>query len=285
MRVALTGADGFTGAYVRAELTRRGIECVPLGADLTDPAAVRAEVSAKPFDRLIHLAGEAFAASPEWRRFYEVNQLGTLTLLDAVAAAGRRTRCILASSAQVYGGEASGCVTEDQPPRPNTHYAYSKLAMELCAGAFADRLEIVITRPFNYTGLGQQPRYVIPKIVDHFRRRAPKIELGNIDVRRDFGDVRSVAEAYVGIAQSEAPPSLLNIATGCALSIREIMGLAEELTGHRPEIEVNPAFVRDNEVQLLVGDHGRLSGALPDWRPRPIEETLEWMLAGDEGAA
>lgn len=278
MRIALTGADGFTGAYLQAELARRGIETVALGADLTDPASVRAVVEAEPFDRLIHLAGEAFAASSDWRRFYDVNFLGTMTLLDAVATVRPGTRCILASTAQIYGADAAGRVGEDQPARPNSHYAFSKLAMETCAQAYADRLEIVVTRPFNYTGVGQQVRYVIPKIIDHFRRRAERIELGNIDVLRDFGDVRSVAEAYAGIALAAAPPPVLNISTGTAHSIRDVIALAAERAGYMPQIEINPAFVRANDVPMLVGDHHRLSETLPDWRPRPIEDTVDWML-------
>jgi nucleoside-diphosphate-sugar epimerase len=214
MRVALTGADGFTGTYLRAEFARLGIQTEALRADLTDPEAVRAEIEGASFECVVHLAGEAFAASREWRRFYEVNLLGTLTLLGAVAERRPGMRCILASSAAVYGPAATGVVTEEQLPRPSSHYGFSKLAMEICADAFSDQLDIVVTRPFNYTGVGQQVQYVVPKIVDHFRRRADRIQLGNIDTRRDFGDVRSVAEAYAGLAIATSSPPVLNISTG-----------------------------------------------------------------------
>jgi nucleoside-diphosphate-sugar epimerase len=282
MRVALTGAAGFTGAYVQEALARRGLACISLAADLTDPAAVEAELAGAPFDTLIHLAGEAFAAGEDWRRFYEVNLMGTLTLLGAAAALRPGARCVLASSAQVYGPEAAGRVDEEQPTRPNTHYAFSKLGMETCARAFAGSLDLVITRPFNYTGVGQDVRYVIPKIVDHFRRRAPRIELGNIEVRRDFGDVRSVAEAYVGLALADVPPPLVNIGTGRSHSIGDIVALASRITGHNPELDVNPAFVRPNDVPELLADCGRLAAALPDWRPRDVEDTIAWMLEAVE---
>ena len=81
MRVALTGADGFTGVHLQSLLASRGVEWIPLVSDLTDPASVEAEIAAAEFDTLVHLAGEAFVASGNWRRFYEVNQLGTLALL------------------------------------------------------------------------------------------------------------------------------------------------------------------------------------------------------------
>jgi len=281
MRVALTGADGFTGAYLEAALIRNGIECLALSADLTNPAAVKAEVAGAQFDRLIHLAGEAFVASGDWRRFYEVNQIGTLALLEAVAERRPRARCILASSAQVYGPAASGLVAEDHPTRPNNHYAFSKLAMEICAQAFLGGLEIVVARPFNYTGVGQQDRYVVPKIVQHFLSGKETIELGNIDVRRDFGDVRSVVEAYVGLVVATDPPPVVNISTGSAHSIRDIIHLAEKLTGHEISIGIDPSLIRANDVPVLAGDHGRLSAALPGWRPRSIEETLAWMLSAN----
>ena len=279
MRVALTGADGFTGVHLQSLLASRGVECIPLVADLTDPASVEAEIAAAEFDTLVHLAGEAFVASGNWRRFYEVNQLGTLALLEAVAAHRPGTRCILASSAQIYGPNAAGRIDEDHPARPANHYAYSKAAMELCARAFDQKLEIVITRPFNYTGVGQQTRYVVPKIVDHFRRRADRIELGDVDVRRDFGDVRSVAEAYAGLVTASSPPALVNISTGRDHSIRELISVAERITGHHPEIEINPAFLRPDEVPILIGDNSRLRQAIPGWSPRPVEETMAWMLS------
>jgi nucleoside-diphosphate-sugar epimerase len=150
--------------------------------------------------------------------------------------------------------------------------------METCARAFAGSLDLVVTRPFNYTGVGQDVRYVIPKIVDQFRRRAPRIELGNIEVRRDFGDVRSVAEAYVGLALADAPPPVVNIGTGRSHSIRDIVDLASRLSGHSLEVETNPAFVRANDVPELVGDISALTATLPDWHPRDLEDSLAWML-------
>ncbi len=188
---------------------------------------------------------------------------------------------MLASSAQVYGPGAEGLIAEDATTRPANHYAISKLAMEQGAALWRDRLDIVVTRPFNYTGIGQSTDYLLPKIVDHFRRRAAVIELGNTWVKRDFGDVRAVADAYVGLALAETPPVLVNIATGIVWSIDDILTILSDLSGHRPEIRVNPAFVRANDVAILGGDTGRLRTALPDWSPRNLADTLAWMYTGE----
>ena len=277
MQVALTGASGFTGHHVAAALEAAGVEWVPLSVDLRDKDAVDRAVAGATFDRIIHLAGHAFVGVSDWAPFYHVNQLGTFNLLDAVARTRPGTRCIIASSAQVYGPSAEGLINEDAPTRPANHYAISKLSMELGAGLWRDRLEIVVTRPFNYTGVGQASEYLVPKIVDHFKRRAPAIELGNTWVKRDFGDVRAVAAAYAGLVVADAPPPVVNLCTGVVSSIGEIVETLTALSDHDLEIRVNPAFVRTNDVAVLGGDATRLRTALPEWQPGNLAETLEWM--------
>ncbi|MGR6331152.1 NAD-dependent epimerase/dehydratase family protein [Sphingomonas sp. XXL09] len=103
MRVALTGARGFTGRFVAEALAAANIECVPVTVDLRDAAAIDRVVGDTAFDRLIHLAAVAFVHSDDWPSSYAVNQLGTFHLLNAVARRNPGARCILASSAQVYG--------------------------------------------------------------------------------------------------------------------------------------------------------------------------------------
>ena len=277
MRIALTGASGFTGRFVIEALADRGIECVPLSVDLADKAAVDAAIADTAFDRLIHLAARAFVNAADWEAFYAVNQIGTYHLLDAVARLRPGPRCIVASSAQVYGPGAEGLVAEDAATHPANHYAISKLAMEQGSALWRNRLEIVVARPFNYTGVGQGIEYLVPKIVDHFRRGADTIELGNLFVKRDFGDVRSVAEAYAGLALADAPPALVNICTGTVRSIDDILATLGQISGHQIEVRVNPAFVRANDVPVLGGDVSRLRATLPDWHPRDLADTLDWM--------
>lgn len=277
MRVALTGAKGFTGRFVSAALERVGATPVALQADLRDQAAVEAAVAALDFDRVIHLAGHAFVDASDWQAFYTVNQLGTLNLLDAVARKKPGTRCILASSAQVYGPRAEGLIAEDAPTNPVNHYAISKRAMEQGADLWRDRLDIVVTRPFNYTGVGQATQYLIPKIVDHFRRRADVIELGNTWVRRDFGDVRSVAAAYAGLISATHVPPVVNMATGAVSSIGDILDHLSAISGHTVEVRVNPDFIRKGDVEVLGGDASLLQATLPKWQPHTIADTLQWM--------
>jgi GDP-6-deoxy-D-talose 4-dehydrogenase len=287
MRVAITGIDGFTGRYLIDELSRCGIASVPIEADLLDPSAINYAIAAAEFDAVIHLAGIAFAGSGDWQSYFDVNQIGTYNLLDAIARKRSRTRCVIASSGQVYGRQPTGLISEDMACAPIGAYALSKYTMELGATLWRDRLEIIVTRPFNYTGVGQEIRYLIPKIVDHVARRSDTIELGNIFVQRDFGDVRSVAKAYrelVTIKASElqlddSHQSTVNIASGAVQSIDHILTRLEHFSGHRPNVIVNPAFVRPNEVEVLGGSIKRLQRLCPTWSPNTLDDTLQWMLA------
>lgn len=283
MRVGVTGAHGFTGRHLVPALIRAGHEPVPIEADLTQPAATLAELAGKPTDAIIHLAGQAFAGGGDYEPFYRVNQVGTFNLLSALAESGAsRIPVLLASSAHVYGPQAEGRIDEAQPVHLGSHYALSKYAMELGAAFWSDRFRLIVTRPFNYTGRGQQDRYLVPKIVSHFRARAPEIELGNIWVRRDIGDVRDVAAAYCGLIGCADAEGVFNVCTQQAHSVEDVIALASALTGHSVAVRVNPAFVRPGEPALLEGDNARLRSILPGWTTRPLADTIDWMLT-DEG--
>lgn len=278
MRVALTGTNGFTGAFVWRALEAAGVSCVDLAVDLRDPAAITRAIESMAFDRLIHLAGHAFVDAADWPSFYIVNQLGTFHLLHVVARLKPGIRCVLASSAQVYGPGSQGLLSEDAPTRPANHYAVSKRAMEMGADLWRDVLDIVVARPFNYTGVGQSEEYLLPKIVAHFRRGEAALELGNMWVKRDFGDVRSVADAYVGLALISNVPPVVNICTGKVCSIEEVVRELAVITGHSIALRVNSKFVRANDVPVLGGDPALLHATLPSWQPRTLRETLSWMV-------
>ncbi len=278
MRVAVTGLDGFTGRYLDQILRERGHQVLPSVADVTDAQAIKAEMQQLRPDACIHLAAIAFTASKNVESYYHVNQIGTFNLLEGLSLAGNVKKVLLPSTAHVYGSTAAGIVGEDAPLDPPSHYALSKMAMELGTRFWSDQLEIIVTRPFNYTGIGQEERYLIPKIVSHFKRRDRVIELGNIDVRRDFGDVRSVASAYAGLIEANVRDSTINIASGSIHSVRELIDICSELTAHNIDIQVNPQFIRAGDVDILGGNISQLRSTLPDWKPIDIADTLRWML-------
>lgn len=294
LRVLITGIEGFTGHYVAEEFRAAGYEvfgtCLGpsteasvLSADLNDVEAVRRVIAEVRPHKVVHLAAISFVGHSNAEAFYRVNVVGTRNLLAALAEADQRPDCVLlASSANVYGNSACEVLDEDTPFNPANDYAVSKIAMEYMARLWMDRLPIVITRPFNYTGVGQAANFLLPKIVDHFKRREAVIELGNLDVWRDFSDVRSVAHIYRRLTETAPAGLAVNVCSGQSYSLREIIAMAEELSGHTLEVRVNPAFVRANEVRYLRGDVARLRSFVSDWPITDFKETLRWMLLGDD---
>ena len=291
-RALVTGINGFTGRYMAAELRANGYEVIGTGSqpsaapdyhqvDLADGPGLRALLAELQPDVIVHLAAIAFVGHGAADAFYQVNLIGTRNLLEAIAACGKTPECVLiASSANVYGNVSEGMLDEHTPPAPANDYAVSKLAMEYMAKLWCDRLPIVITRPFNYTGVGQAENFLLPKIVSHFQRKAPAIELGNLDVWRDFSDVRAVVRAYRGLIEARAVGQTVNVSSGITHSLREVIAKCSAITGHTLDVQVNPAFVRANEVKTLCGDNARLRALVPGWETPALDETLGWMLAG-----
>lgn len=156
----------------------------------------------------------------------------------------------------------------------------SKLAMEHMARTYADRLPIVITRPFNYTGPGQASQFVIPKLVDHYVRKAEHVELGNIHVEREFNDVRMVCDAYLALLVKGVAGEVYNICTGQPYTLAQVHDTLNTLTGHCLSVRVNPQFVRPNEVHRLCGDASKLRQATGiDTACYTLDAILQNMLA------
>lgn len=282
----VTGASGFTGRYLIHALKARDFKVIGLGSgstdadvtlacDLTDKAAVAAAVAQAQPDWVIHLAALAFVGHADQEAFYRVNLFGTLNLLEALGSLERQPqRVLIASSANIYGTPGIEVIDESVCPAPVNHYACSKLAMEHMVATWYDRLPIVITRPFNYTGPGQDERFLIPKIVGHFARGEQVIELGNLDVSRDFSDVRDLVQAYVGLLDSTHDSSPVNVCSGQATALRTVIQMAEQIAGYAIEVRVNPAFVRANEIPVLRGDDTRLRGIVGPRDLIPLQQTL-----------
>jgi GDP-6-deoxy-D-talose 4-dehydrogenase len=297
-RILVTGAAGFTGRHLCAHLRAQGhrvvglVEDAPaaadeIAADLLDAAAVEAAVRAAAPDRVVHLAAIAFPGHRDADAIYRVNVNGTLALLTALAGAGYgRGGVLLPSTGTVYGTANADALAESAPVAPATHYAASKLAMEHMARIFGRELPVVIVRPFNYTGPGQREPYLVPKIVRHFAERADAIELGNVDVVRDFLDVRTVVDAYARLlAAPDAAGRTFNVCSGAGTAIRDIVAALERITSHRMAIRVNPELVRPGEAQRIVGNPEALRSVVGELRPIPLATTLADMLREREALA
>lgn len=294
-RILITGVDGFTGRHLAALLANQGHEVVGIShspitdpveglatshaCDLTDAQGLKDIVVDLQPDKVAHLAAIAFVSHGVVEDIYRTNVVGSRNLLEAISAAGSVDAVLLASSANIYGNRISGAIDENVTPDPVNDYAVSKLSSEFVAHLYRERLPIIIARPFNYTGVGQSIDFVIPKIIDHVRSRANEIELGNLDVARDFSDVRDVVLAYaLLLSEDGAVGNVFNICSGEAHSLKDVIAMIKEISGHDFNINVNPAFVRENEVKMLWGDRSKIEALLGHRPSYTLRETLAWML-------
>ncbi|MCP3724139.1 GDP-mannose 4,6-dehydratase [Paraburkholderia sp. CNPSo 3272] len=296
-RALITGIGGFTGRYMAARLAADGYrvwgtvragesldaEAFPFGAtaieaDLLDRAAIAHALETVQPDVVVHLAAVAHVADSDVARTYVVNVVGTRNLLEALAQQRHVPRAVLlASSANVYGNATNGVIDEQVDPQPANDYAVSKLAMEYVARRFQAQLPIIIARPFNYTGVGQSPDFLIPKIVEHYARGEKKISLGNLHVARDFSDVRDVVNAYARLVEVAPRGTVVNVCSGTGQTLGALLDMLARIAGYEIEVHIDPRFVRANEVRQLIGSNAKLRSIVGDSSRKHLEETLRWM--------
>ncbi|BAI97863.1 MULTISPECIES: GDP-mannose 4,6-dehydratase [Sphingobium] len=294
-KILITGVDGFTGRHLAAVLASQGHEVIGIShsptntpveglaasyvCDLIDAQRLKEIIADLRPNKVAHLAAIAFVSHGDVENIYRTNIVGSRNLLEAVSAIGGVDAILLASSANIYGNRISGAISENVAPDPVNDYAVSKLSMEFVAHLYRERLPMIIARPFNYTGVGQSIDFVIPKIIDHVRRKAKKIELGNLDVARDFSDVRDVVISYSNLLlEPNAIGEIFNICSGDAHSLRDVIDLIKDISGHDFCVTVNQAFVRKNEVKMLWGDRRKIEMLLGQFPVHPLRDTLAWML-------
>ena len=192
----------------------------------------------------------------------------------------RPKKIIIASSAAVYGtiGEE---LSERMCPKPVNHYGNSKLAMENMVRNYFPLLPIIICRPFNYTGVGQAQNFLIPKVVHHYKKKKPQIELGNINVFREFNSINFLIEVYSKLLLSKEQSIVVNVCSGITYSIKQVLNILEEITSHKIEVKVNSKFVRKNDIKNLRGNPEKLNSIIDTVRHIELRETLKSMLNSD----
>jgi nucleoside-diphosphate-sugar epimerase len=291
--ILVTGAAGFTGQHFIAAATAAGHRCVAvcrhpeetveeadetIACDLTNAAAVLEVVRWARPTRVLHLAAISFVPHGNRSEIYGVNLIGTLNLLDAICSeAPGLKKVLIASSANIYGNAVDLPVSETAPLSPVNHYGVSKYAMEMAAALYRD-LPLVITRPFNYTGVGQPRHFLIPKLVAAYREGRRNVELGNLDIARDFSDVRDVVRAYLWLLQKDSTRDVYNICTGKPTRLLEVIDILNALAGYKISVETNPTLMRGEDIAVLYGDASRLESALGIYRRFTLRDTLAWML-------
>lgn len=291
MKILITGSNGFVGKTLCGQLDRsdhdvRGMDLKGGGdnvytADLSDYSSVCEVLDEVAPEFIVHLAAVTFVNTPDADSIYHHNTFGTLNLLKASIRLRTLPRFLFVSSSQVYGIMTNGIpVTENTPIGPVNHYGASKAAAENLIMGYRNEyhLPAVIVRPFNHTGRGQNTQFIVPKLVEAFKKKERILSVGNLQAVRDYLDVRDVILAYIRIMENFPEGEVFNICSGVGYSIAEIYALLAEMTGHKIDLVESGNLLRPNEIMNSVGDPGKIRDRL-GWNPaRGIRETLEWML-------
>lgn len=301
-RLLITGAAGFAGSHLLERAAAAGDQVTawsrtprtpPVAAaarwvavDVVDRTAVERAIADCPPELVYHCAGVAQSAGAEGRigATFATNVGGTAHLLDALERHAPDARVVVTSSALVYR-QSEHVLTEQSPLGPAGPYAVSKLAQDMLARRAAGRgLHVVVARPFNHIGPRQSPDFVASSVARQValieRGHGPAtLTVGNLAARRDFTDVRDVVDAYLRLAATAPAGECVNVCSGRAVAIADLVQGLVRRSRVPIDVVVDPARFRPVDVPVVVGTAARLA-ALTGWAPtRPLEQTLDDLLA------
>lgn len=297
-KVLITGASGFIGRHLSSKFAELGLDVACLvhsnmqlcsqfdnlklyQVDLRDVERMTAVLGSFKPDAVIHLAAIASPVHGVVSEIYDVNVRGSECLFDAALSSGMEgTKFILASTAGVYGNSCQEFISEDAAYRPVNHYALSKVSMELLSKCYEDIFDIKIIRPFNVIGIGQNKKFLVPKLIQAFHRRENVIRVGNIETVRDYVDVDYATQAVMNLTFNDKfTGKVLNICSGVGTSGLELIELLRNITGFNPVIEVSSNFVRSKEISRLVGNPMNLQNLVGESTKKlSVKEILENMI-------
>lgn len=296
-RVLITGDTGFVGQHVLASWSGAvGLSTLAPQLDIRDKAELLACLHGFRPSAVLHLAALSFVPdsfrSPE--ATFEVNFLGTLRLLEALAETGFKGRFVFVGSADAYGLVPAGSlpIKEDHPLRPRNPYAVSKAAAEALCFQWSQTgpFEVMMARPFNHLGAGQAPTFSISSFAQQIAeiaagRRPPTLSVGDLEVTRDFVDVADVVSAYRLILAHGQNGEIYNVCSGLERPLRTLLESLLSLSGVSAELVRDPARCRPFEQARVCGSPKKLSDHT-GWQPRvPMDQTLAaiyryWTQAG-----
>jgi GDP-4-dehydro-6-deoxy-D-mannose reductase len=293
-KLLVTGLNGFVGGHLQTLLASISDGPWQLLAtkphDLLDTATLDAWLQDECPDAVIHLAGQTFVpeAFRDPQRTLEVNLLGTLNLLQALKRRGFSGTFLYVSSGDVYGQVAEGDlpVVETLAPRPRNPYAVSKVAAELLCQqwSYTEPWRIIVARPFNHIGPGQGESFVIPSMARQLVRvrqglQPAQLAVGDVDVTRDFLDVKDVLKAYLALLEHGRNGEIYNVCSGVEQRVRDLIMQMAHLAGVEVDLLQDASRMRLSEQRRVVGCSKKLQKET-GWKPgTSITETLQSVLS------
>jgi GDP-4-dehydro-6-deoxy-D-mannose reductase len=306
LRALITGVRGFAGPHLIARLRaaidwslygvsrRAAVNCpdyTPLAVDLLDREQLIGCIAEVRPAYVFHLAAQSHVPTShnDGGATLTNNIAGQANLLDACRALPEPPRVLIVASGEEYGvaRPEEMPLTEDNPLRPTSPYAVSKVAQDYLGLQYfiSYGLPVIRVRAFNHIGPGQSDRFVIAAFARQIAeieagQREPVVRVGNLEARRDFLDVRDVVNAYFLALTRGEPGAVYNVGSGRAIAISEALDALLSLSSARITVELDPERLRPADVPLVVADNSRLCAAT-GWRAQigfkqSLRDILDW---------
>lgn len=285
-RILITGINGFTGSYLK-DLAAEKYDVYGLDykgkfnkkikkINLLDKNKLSKFINEIKPAYIIHLGAISSILNSDINKLYSINILGTKNLLDSLLPIQKNIKKIIFSStANIYNSKEK--ISEETICSIKNDYAFTKYCCErLITDLFSD-LPIIIARPFNYTGVGQPQSYIIPKIINSFKKKKKVIELGNIDICRDYSDVRDVVQMYMNLLHKGKINNIYNLSSGISYSINEVISKLQKITGHKLIVKCNKKLIRKNDIKIMKTNPTKIN-SISKLKRIKFDETLTWML-------
>lgn len=309
-KILITGITGFAGSFLAEYLISQDDNCV-IGTclssshiksidhikkdieihevDLNDKERVLQVISVEKPDEVYHLAASTSPAESFKNPAATITNNITcqINLLEAIKSQKLSSKILITSSAEVYGAvdEKEVLVTEETPLRPVSPYAVSKIAQDFLAYEYflAERMNIIRVRPFNHIGPRQAPYFVTAAFAKQIaeiekEKSEPVLNVGNIDTKRDFTDVRDMIRAYVGLLEKGKMGDVYNIGSGGSHKISEILDILISFSSVKINIQKDEELVRPHDIPDIICDCSKMK-KVTGWEPKiPLEKTLKDIL-------
>lgn len=296
--IFVTGCEGFVGTYLvkvlRESLYKVEATCYPLllpkkgtckPLDILNQDMTMERIKESEPDVVFHLAAVSSVSKSirDATLTYDTNIMGTVNILEAIKKLDRTVRFMFISTCEVYGGGGEA-IAEDAPITLNNPYAVSKYAAEtVCQDYVRQGFDCVILRAFTHTGPGQARDFVLPHIAAQVaeiekNKRPPLVELGNIDVVREFINVADMVDAYSKAIDGCETGNVYNIATGRGYSIRDAVEIFKRISKTPFEVKIASSRIRPNDNAQLIGNGEKFRQAT-GWQPHyAFQKTIEDLL-------
>ncbi|KKQ08326.1 hypothetical protein A3E66_05495 [Candidatus Daviesbacteria bacterium RIFCSPHIGHO2_12_FULL_37_16] len=302
-KVLVTGSGGFVGRHL-VDLLKTDYEVIGtlFGEDLKDqenvsyhegniqdPKFLEDLINKYSPDFIVHLAARAISWDSDTEQIFNTNFLGTINLYKAVIANRNKNpdynpKILYVSSAEIYGKTtAPDKINEHCPFFPVNFYAVSKVAGDRLSYQLSqsEKLNILIARPFNHTGPGQQKGFFVPDMASQIVEiendpNGQSLKVGNLESIRDLSDVRDIVRAYKMLLEAETTPGeAVNVCSGKGQKMKDVLEKLLSFAKKEIKVEEDPERFYPVDIKLAVGDNSKLK-SLTGWEPQiPLDQTLE----------